>query len=697
MNTRLFRFSFYLLLLTPIVNILAYNSLYVSDPRGFKGGQGSIDSATIITRPKGLFMEVTMILNFSANTLYFKNSDTLEVVFNFDLPENASVTESWLWLTPDLISRGKLFDRWTATTIYENIVKRRRDPSILRKIGIQQHELRIFPLEGNSYRKVKIVYLVPMTLQSSVLSNKIAASFLSSSKVPLQSINLICLSEKDYETPKLEYQGNEINLYTNIDPIYGKIDSKPLALGELLTGIIVKYPTVNKQNYYYSSFEYNKEKYYQIAIQPGIFTDKILDQNILICVDYATVNHDKNWAEIQSQLLKYFTSNSKFNVCFYNKKLESKLIYSDWMPINLANIKSCGDFIKSDLTNLSSLHSILFPAIKFIKNNNVKGKIYLITQDFSYNTLEKANEFISIFQEETKNQIPLIISDVSLTRSSCSYIGNSYFCNNEYLFQNLARISKGAYFYVPVTSQYQVIADGIKYVIGTIFNFDIYVKPELGLSYNRYTTNFENFAINEGLIQIGKFSGQAPFQVEVSGFIDGNSFNSSFIIPKDNQIFSDATIPQVWAGYFLRNHELNSNNFAINNCIALSQEYHVLSTNTAFLCLEDTSYYCFNCLDESKFKTNVEDHKKDSFEVSAFPNPFIDQIEFSISASFITESPVAKILDIQGRLVDLLGLPTLANNKYKFNWEPNSGIKPGIYLAVIQTQNSKKTIKLIKQ
>jgi len=78
------------------------------------------------------------------------------------LPENAIVDDSWLWIGKDII-KAKLMDKWTATGIYEGIVKRRKDPSILMKQSATQYELRVFPLVGNQTRKVKITYLMPIT------------------------------------------------------------------------------------------------------------------------------------------------------------------------------------------------------------------------------------------------------------------------------------------------------------------------------------------------------------------------------------------------------------------------------------------------------------------------------------------------------------------------------------------------------
>lgn len=62
------------------------------------------------------------------------------------------IIDSWLWIG-DEISKAMILDKWTASSIYENIVKRRKDPSILTKMSDLQYELRIFPMAGNEKEK----------------------------------------------------------------------------------------------------------------------------------------------------------------------------------------------------------------------------------------------------------------------------------------------------------------------------------------------------------------------------------------------------------------------------------------------------------------------------------------------------------------------------------------------------------------
>ena len=84
--------------------IYAYDYLWVQDPQNtWRWGQGTIEEAIISVRPQGIYMEFGLYLTFSARGLGFSNSDTLEVQFYFDLPKDAIVHDSWLWIGKDII------------------------------------------------------------------------------------------------------------------------------------------------------------------------------------------------------------------------------------------------------------------------------------------------------------------------------------------------------------------------------------------------------------------------------------------------------------------------------------------------------------------------------------------------------------------------------------------------------------------
>ena len=140
-----------------------------------------------------------------------------------------------------------------------------------------------------------------------------------------------------------------------------------------------------------------------------------------------------------------------------------------------------------------------------------------------------------------------------------------------------------------------------------------------------------------------------------------------------------------------------SSNITVNNIINLSTEHNVLSLYTAFLCLEDTSYYCVNCKDETHINTGTEE-LKDSINFISFPNPFSEKIQFTLNdlKDIDPEQVSISIYDISGRKVDIISEFQLIQGSLKFSWQPFSKIQAGVYICILKANNSVYKKKIIK-
>jgi len=183
-----------LFLLLTIFNTSAQNVLHIQDPDWWdsQGLQGNITEATFSIQPQGAYMEVGMFLTFSDEGLGFNSWDSTEIILDFNLPEGSIVYDSWLWMFDDsTIVRADIHDIWSATTIYENIVDRRRDPSILYKKETGSYQIRVFPLPNNETRRIKISYLVPAVWSAETVNAWLPTDILETSAIPLNSFDII--------------------------------------------------------------------------------------------------------------------------------------------------------------------------------------------------------------------------------------------------------------------------------------------------------------------------------------------------------------------------------------------------------------------------------------------------------------------------------------------------------------------------
>lgn len=206
-------------------------------------------------------MECGLYLTFPARGVTFSNNgDSLEVVLNFTLPEGSILHDSWLWVGDDII-KAHIFDRWTASTIYEGIVNRRQDPSILFKNSATQYQLRVFPMANESTRKVKITWLQPATFLNNSTQLSLPFSLLKTSKNAVQDFNLLVWSDERFQAPAIATRP-ELEFETISDSVGGSFFLTSLAPALFDDDVRLEFASPLKDGYYLSTFSEGGENFY---------------------------------------------------------------------------------------------------------------------------------------------------------------------------------------------------------------------------------------------------------------------------------------------------------------------------------------------------------------------------------------------------------------------------------------------------
>ena len=94
---------------------------------------------------------------------------TLEGTYFFPLPEAASITEFAIW-DGDKRLVGEVRSREEARRIYDEIVRRRRDPGVLEYAGKDLFQANIFPIPPHSDKKLELTYSQILQAESGTVS-----------------------------------------------------------------------------------------------------------------------------------------------------------------------------------------------------------------------------------------------------------------------------------------------------------------------------------------------------------------------------------------------------------------------------------------------------------------------------------------------------------------------------------------------
>jgi Ca-activated chloride channel family protein len=693
----------------------SYDWLYVQDPRGWMGGQGTIEEASLSIKPSGIFMEYELYLTFSAKGLGYSNSDTLEVQFFFDLPENSIVCDSWLWME-DTIVTAIIMDKWTASSIYENIVKRRRDPSILFKKegGDHKYELRIFPMAGNSSRKVKITYLVPPQWGSSSVISPLPINLLRTSLYQVPEFDLSVWLNQDWKNPEiLELPG--INFQSEYDPISGDYFKADIPPETFQNNLNFKIDSPLKNGVYISKFENESEGIYQMAFLPSQALDISASSKVAILIDYEAFNTTITKTELinnlKSSLLLNFSSTDSFNIII--SKANIQRISETWLPADTTTIDSIFNALgENQIANYSSLPGLLADGIDFIKTNGNDGSILLVSSSDDVGDYEGANQLIGDLVELMDPKLPIHVVNFQNQNFYYHWFGERYYLGNEYFYLNITRITSANYFDVSNHSFSQIFPEAIQSLDGYISSFDLHTKLNDGFCYGRYNLdpNVNAVYFNKPILQVGKFSGNFPFIIEVSGIYKSDPFSQTFSLDSTEIYEADSLSEEMWAGNYIEFLESQDpSNEVVSEIVNYSISERVLSIYSAFICLEPNVEWeiCYDCLDEGGGIPNeaIEDSidiDDGDLTLSAYPNPFNSQITLNVKlpGSANPENLSFRIYDILGQVVKTFDPDLVAGQReHRFTWDGTNdegySIASGIYFFIVTTPEKNYSVKLL--
>lgn len=689
--------------------LFAQTHLKVLDPqRPWYNATGSIDEATIAIRPKGIYMEVDLFLTFSARGTSLTSLSALEVEFFFDLPQDAIITDSWLWFNGEIL-KAELMDQWSASTIYENIVRRQRDPSILFKRGPGQYELRIYPMDGDKSRKVKITYLVPTHWTATSITAPLPTNLFQASKYPPDDVALVTWPDEAWQSPRLaEGPALEFENYHSPELDYHLRASLPNTADPL--SFAVDAPL--KEGVYVGQTEFRDESWYQLAVHPARVLDISAGRKMALLIDYdatkTSVAKSTLLKTARSLLHTHLAPTDSFNVM--TSQVAIHRASETWLPADSATIDATFDaLVDAFLPSYSNLPALLANGIDFINTADRGGTLVLLSSSDQIGAAETANQLIEDLEAVVGPIPPINVVDFANVGVTRYIIGERTFTGNDYFYDNLTRLVGGNFHALRNgASLTQALAASFSALSGVVHAFDLYTTLESGFCYGRFSPGQQSQIIHldQVVLQTGKCFGSAPFVIETSGLFNDFPFSQRHKVPFEELATSDSTLTTLWLGKQIQLLEqLPQTNDVISQIINYSLDAGVLSMYTAFLAIEPNQddQGCTDCSDDT-VDTDVEDEEPDAqtTTLEAYPNPFSDHAKIAVTLTVPVEASqiTVQVYNVMGQVVKTLKLNQFGVvNQFELTWDGTNdvgqSVASGSYFVVLTTPTGRHTISLV--
>lgn len=679
-----------------------------------------IKTCSLFVSPKGLYCQYDLEMAVGVPASYGSHNDSLEINYQFNLPASCTINDSWLWVG-DTIVPAMLIDRARATEIYEGLVSRRTDPSLLTWDTYGTVNLRVYPLFSGQSRRFRISILVPTNWSIDKVITGISSEML---PYDLRKFDIFIRDNAEFKFNKQLLINNALvdtNAFTQ-DTIENMVFTKYSNNSSINSGgILTTFERTNKSNVFFDIYQKNNEKYYQMALIHPDLTENRPMKKVLFAYDLDKQSEElsKTRSKLEASMNNILNARDSFNLLLSSS--QNKFVFDKWMPATKENLDSAMRALNAHSTNsLTYFHNTMMSIIDFVKNENEYdvSSVMLLSSDCTYNTSNKSlDEYMQLkplLNYKVKVNIALYYEYAAQSVyyydyfNDYNYAGN-YYRMNELLCQNIAAYTQGMtdtdmnHTKYDYTLYYYVYENFLPlfeaYYNQNIYGTNVQIQMQDGFS---YTDNI--IASNHKYtLMCGKLYGESDIIVKLTGFDGVTPFIKSFNVPYK---LSDTKFKcnQFWAFNELSKLQKEQQSKSIKEeIVRLSTKNRVISQYTAFLALEPWMMNITEKYDYTDAENNNDNGGGEMNGIEDLINSLEVNLNYSSQDNIVTLNiensdenlNIEKITfyDISGKELQQWQIND-DDSEINLTWQVSDSISNGTIIVIIETNNGTVTKKI---
>lgn len=689
-------------------------------------------------RVQGLFYETSINMKVRLARVYHwrqgcvsPQEGNYEFIWNFYFPDESIITDVLIWdenegkyVSPvviDLETAEKQYDPNSPNTP-QLLLREYRGRNWSGKWDLF-YELKLASVKHDEVKDIIIKYITPCRMYWAVRRIEVRSRQFYSPSDPRCNTNRAPAEFKliDYDNPDIPPKHiHEIPLTWEKQNDYWYTKTGP----EIIRFNYYSILSVAKESQsgnYLQTYSNGNHQFYQLATLPHIQDHDRPGRHIIICFDLIDeksyspsqyISRDRILDELKYPLS--YATTGKDSLAFVTTLFTVKWLDKEFIPRTPEIITSRLDSIKELIPKLSSLPFILREAVQFLNDRNLSGEIWFISNAKHHSS--PAATALDIIQQthfKANNPIKFRIVDATFLYVPSYRINNKYYRGNEYLYENLSRLSKGSFLIIRDQNYYDRVDALMDCLTPVVSSVEVDAKPDQGLAYSRIPINWnrKNFNITSRYFEIGLFDGNTPFNVHYFGNLNDKLYSMVFTFEPNNNPLSEEILKNMktfWYAQYINELLQQPQSYAtINYITQLAVENHILSPYSGFILPGQDGLLAFQKLvpeDTIIVEENVEKNEYNlpkDFTLSAFPNPFNPR------TNIIVEIPeVAANNPIEIFIVNTLGQTIktyqLKNSegfcRTQVEWDGRNDsdqpVTSGIYFVILKSSGIVKSYKI---
>lgn len=518
----------------------------------------------------------------------------LEGMFIFPIPKNAEVTNFALWINGKKME-GEVLEKDKARNIYEDIVRRAKDPGLLELIDTRLFRVKIYPIPAYGDQKVEIEYTQVLKSNKGLTEYSYSMSGRLDNDIPGAHIQQASSTKNSFN---INIRSNE-SVQTLYSPTHKITDKKTK---DNVTSLRVDEASFEADKDFKlffksagSGYGVNLANYRPDDDEPGYFMmiispkqeideNEIEPKSVSFVLDVSGSMLDNKKIDQAKKALLFCLRNlgekDFFNIITFSTDVKK---FSDKIEPASKNNKEKAEVFIDKLKALggTNIHDALLAALNDEAKKGSLHVIVFITDGQPTIGITNPDDIISSFKKQNNENVRIFTFGVGYDVNtklldSLAEHTNSY---SDYIAPNEDMEVKISDFYSKIQNP---VLTNLKIKIGNVKTEELYPKrlPDL-------------FAGSDILV-FGRYKSAGNADISLSGFTNGKEQNFSYKADFDKENKENDFIEKLWAsrkiGYLLEEIKLNGEKDELREeVVELAKKYNIVTPYTSYLVVEDSA------------------------------------------------------------------------------------------------------------
>jgi len=576
----------------------------------------------------------------------------LEGTFIFPIPEGASITKFSMYAGGEEL-KGEVLDKDEAKKIYEDIVRKKKDPAILEWFGDGMFRARVYPIPANGETRIKLDYSELLKPSSELFEYRYTLATEKFSRDPLETVKITVdlnsdLPIKNIFSPTHNVKINKIDEH-RAEVTYVEEDTRP-------NKDFVLYYTVSKKDFGFNLLTYQDKK--EGGLFMGLVSPKVIipkgkeiKKVVLFILDTSGSMSGKKIKQAKNALkfcLNNLKRDDRFNIIDFDDQItafKDELIHAT--PDNVdQGLSFVTDLAAEGGTNINDA---LLTGLGQLETEKRLTFIIFLTDGLP--TVGETDMKNILKNAKKKN--------VNLAKIFVFGVGYDV---NTHLLDRLSDENSGASDYVSPDEDIEVKVSNFYKKISNPILADIELEFKGIKTSMIYPQRLPDIFEGTQLVVVGRFEGEGTAEVNLSGYVDERKKEYMYRVEFEKQKVKNSFIPKIWAtrrvGYLIDQIRLyGESEELVDEIVRLSKKYGIINEYTSFLIRADYTLAHEELREEAERRI-VRMTKKDVGRGA------VSQAKSLKALQAPTAVPPAQYWDSEGNVVQVTDVITLDNKTF---------------------------------